>query len=42
MAPSLMTGGYPAKAALRYQAQKFTAGFPAHGKEAGDGAAHRG
>ena len=29
---SLMTGGYPAKAALDYQAQKFTAGFPAHGK----------
>ena len=29
---SLMTGGYPAKAALGYQAQKFTAGFPAHGK----------
>lgn len=29
---ALMSGGYPAKAALGYQAQRFTAGFPAHGK----------
>jgi hypothetical protein len=27
----LMSGGYPAKAHLAYQAQRFTAGFPAHG-----------
>ena len=39
---SLMTGGYPAKAALGYQAQKFTAGFPAHGKGQATEAAHRG
>jgi hypothetical protein len=29
---ALMSGGYPAKAVLDYQAQRFTAGFPAHGK----------
>src|SRR5437764_4484475 len=29
---ALMSGGYPAKAALGYQAQRFTAGFAAHGE----------
>ena len=27
----MLSGGFPAKAALPYQAQRFTAGFPAHG-----------
>jgi hypothetical protein len=29
---SLMSGGYPAKAAMAYQAQRFTAGFAARGE----------